>query len=391
VKKIGLITYHAAHNYGAILQAYATQYTIEKMGAKCEIINFQPDSMKYYNALYKFPKYKDILPSVKSLAACLYRMVKYRSYDKKRRSRGKKFDDFMRTKLKMTREYRTIEELVNENLQYDVTITGSDQTWNIHCPIWKATDKIIDYSAAYFLGFVNHGKKAAFAASIGDTTAEELALYKALLLCYDYIAIRGFLEKKIVESVVNNDIEVVLDPVFLLKKEEWVSSLGMSRKPIVKEPYVLLYSIHGYREIEHLIDESKKFAAQKNLPFVCVTPNAFRRFGGTIQIYDTGPLDFLDLYRNASFVIADTFHAICFSIIFRKPFLTVEKTDNRNDLRKTSLLEIFDMKSRMVDSPGKINTHKNHDMDYGRHEEIIEKSINWSKARLSGILALGNK
>jgi hypothetical protein len=391
VKKIGLITYHAAHNYGAVLQAYAAQYTIEKMGAKCEIINFQPDTMKYYNALYKFPKYKDIPPSIKGLAACLYRIVKYRSYDKKRRLRGKKFDDFMQTKLKMTREYRTIEELTNEKLQYDVTITGSDQTWNIHCPIWKAKDKIIDYSAAYFLGFVKHGKKAAFAASIGDTTAKELALYSELLLRYDYITIRDFLGKKIVESVSNNDIAVVLDPAFLLTKEEWIASLKLSGTPMVNEPYILLYSIHGYREIDQLIDESKKFASQRNMPLVCITPNAFRQFSGTIQIYDSGPLDFLNLYRNASFVIADTFHAICFSIIFRKPFLTIEKTDNRNDLRKASLLEIFDMKSRVVDSPGKINAHKETEMDYGRYEEIIEKLIDWSKTRLSAILTLGNK
>jgi hypothetical protein len=387
MKKISLITYHAAHNYGAVLQAYATQYTIEKMGCACEIINFQPDTIKYYNALYKFPQGKDIPKTIKGFAASLYRFLRYWRYDEERRGRGRKFDAFVKTKLKITKEYRTVQELFDENFEYDITITGSDQTWNIHCPMW-GIGGVVDYSGAYFLGFVKKGRKASFAPSISNTTTEELTAYRGLLLQYDYITVREASTAERVKAVSGKDVFSALDPAFLLTKEEWITALEISPEPLIKRPYMLLYSIHGHREAGKLIREALQFANKTSLALVCVTPNACRKFERTIQIYDAGPSDFLNLYHNASFVIAATFHAIVFSIIFRKPFIAFGNKYNEGDQRKNGLLRAFNLESRLIFDEREISKAAGIDFDYTDSETLITNAIRESKEHLKHILNL---
>jgi hypothetical protein len=390
MKKIGLITYHATHNYGAVLQAYATQQAIEKLGHKCEIINFQPPTMKYFNALYKFPVGDGIPKKIKLFLAALYRFLRDWAYEKERKQRGVKFINFIHGKLKITEEYNTVKDLLEGKFQYDITITGSDQTWNIHCPLWRINNKINDYSMAYFLGFIKSGRKAAFAASTSDTTSEELAPYKDLLVQYDYIAVREVLAKERVETVAGKPVAVTLDPTFLLSKEEWMTSLDVPAAPIAGVPYVLLYSIYVNRRVKKLMQAAKRFAQKKSLRLVCVTPNACKKFNGVTQIYDAGPIDFLNLYHNASFVIAATFHAIIFSIIFRKPFLAFGNKYSKDDLRKTSLLRLFNLESRLITDENELNDYREIGLHYENHENLINEKIDESWNHLKTIVSLEN-
>jgi hypothetical protein len=388
MKNIGLITYHATHNYGAVLQAYATQKTIENMGFNCKIINFQPDTMKYFNALYKLPTGGEIPITIKGIVAAIYRVLRYFTYDKKRRIRAGKFVDFVRTRLNITREYNSVKALSESNLDYDIVITGSDQTWNIHCPLWKVNGRINDYSAAYFLGFVKSGKKASFAASTSHTKADELEIYRDLLMQYEYLTVRDSLSKPEVEAVTNKDIHVVLDPVFLLSKEEWMESLNIPVEPYIKTPYALLYSISGHKELENLAAEAAVYARNKSLALVCVTPNACVKIHDSIQIYDAGPSDFLNLYYNARFVFAHTFHAIVFSIVFRKPFFAFNYKHDRKDIRKSSLLKMLNMDSLLLDEEHKMNTDRKMSIDYRDYENTINHFIVESKKHLEKILNL---
>jgi hypothetical protein len=387
MKKIGLITYHATHNYGAVLQAYATQHAIEKTGCTCEIINFQSPHMKFFNSLYKFPIGTVIPGTFKNRIAPFVRFLRDWRYDKKRKIRAGKFENFVHTRLRMTKEYNTIQSLLNVNFNYDMTITGSDQTWNIYAPLWRIYE-MTDYSAAYFLGFVRSGKKAALAQSTSHTSAEELMPYKDLLAQYDYITVRDLLAKTRMESVLNKDVAVVLDPAFLLTKEEWIASLEVPSEPIIKNPYVLLYSVHGTKKVEKLIHEARIFAQKKSLLLVTVTPNACKKFDDVIQLYDTGPIDFLNLYNNASYVVAATFHAIVFSIIFRKSFLAFGNKYNKDDIRKNSLLSVFNLESRLITEESEINTYADIDLNYRNYEETIDHAIKDSREHLTKILDL---
>jgi hypothetical protein len=389
MKNIGLITYHATHNYGAALQAYATQKTIEKKGFNCEIINFQPDAMKYYNALYKFPVGREIPGNAKNIAVFFYRVFRYWRYDKKRKDRAKKFYDFTAANLKTTGEYRSINELFRGNFNYHVVITGSDQTWNIRCPLWTVCGRTIDYSQAYFLGFAGRAKRASFAASIDRTTSKELKAYRDLLLKYDYITIREIETKERIESIVNKNVHVVLDPVFLLNKEEWIDSLGISERPVINDPYVLLYSLHGNNLIPAWLSAVKQFARERGLAVICITPNAFMRVKDAVQIYDAGPLEFLNLYHNASYIFADSFHGVCFSVVFRKSFLALgNKYSIGNDTRKTSLLGGLGLENRIISDEDDINNYSMLDLDYSDYEAVINSAVGMSKAHLENIVNL---
>jgi hypothetical protein len=388
MKNIGLITYHATHNYGAVLQAFATQYTIEKLGVSCEIINFQPPTMKYFNSLYKFPIGRGIQKTLRNILGGVYYVLRDISCHKKRRLRGKKFDAFVVKYLKMTKKYHAVHEILNEQFNYDITIVGSDQTLNIHCPLWMINNHYIDYSLIYFLGFVKSGKRASFASSTNNTTTEELAQYKNLLSKFDYITVRDVLEKERIEKVVKQKVTAVLDPTFLLTKEEWIETFNVPLQPIIKEPYILLYSLGSSRRVEKLIQETLKIANKKSLAFVCLTPNACKRFAGTIQLYDVGPIDFLNLYHNASYIIAETFHAVVFSIIFRKPFLCLRNKYNQSDTRINSLLQTFGLETRLFNDESEIGVFSWESFDYSAYEQKIINAIHTTRKHLQNILAL---
>ncbi|GHU55176.1 hypothetical protein FACS189442_2410 [Spirochaetia bacterium] len=392
MKKVGLITYHATHNYGAVLQAFATQYAVEKAGASCEIINFRPLSMKYFNSLYyAYPRGAPFKKDIKLVLGPLYRFMRNGHRHIQRVRWAKKLDCFVRGMLKTTKEYTTCGELDDAHFDYDIFITGSDQTWNIRCPLWALNRKrkhILDYSAAYFLGFVKSGKKASFAASTANSTTEDLMPLKDLLEQYDYITVRESLSKERVEAVVHKPVHAVVDPTFLLTKQEWLAALGVAPAPVINEPYVLLYSLHWNKIIDTWVAAVKKFAQKRGLKVVCITPLAFKKFKEVIQIYDAGPLDFLNIYNNASYVFADSFHGVCFSIIFRKSFLALGNKYNPGDTRKESLLQVFNLESRIVENEDEINTYPAVDMNYQNSESTITETIEDSRTHLKRILSL---
>jgi hypothetical protein len=382
MKHIGLLTYHATHNYGAVFQAYATQYTIEKMGYRCEVIDFRPVSMRDFDALYKFHT---------GFIAGLYRFFRYWLYQKPRKDRAKRFEEFISKQLNLTKRFKTIESLEKANLNFDLTITGSDQTWNIHCPLWGFSVTDLHYAKAYMLGFVTSGNKASFAASISDTTTEELMQFKDLLCKYSYITVRDAQSKPRIDAVTGKDSTVVLDPSFLLTKEEYIRSLNVPDKPLIDKPYVLLYSIQGYKEIDELMKQACIFAKNNSLLLVSVTPNACKKYQGAVQLYNVGPLDFLNLYNNASFVLAHTFHAICFSIIFRKAFFGFGYKENKKDIRKISLLEQFGLETRLLIDESAINNGTTIDLDYSNYENKILSAIAGTEIQLRNILKLSEE
>jgi hypothetical protein len=381
--KICLITYHAAHNYGSVLQAYATQYSIEKLGCECEIINFRTHSQKYSYSLYKIPLGIKILSKRQCLEP-VYRIIKLSKYHNARVVRAKKFEYFINHILKTTREYNSVKSIYHANFQYDLAVTGSDQTWNIHCG--EMILEKIDCACVYYLDFAKDIPKAAFAASIGHMTEDELVKKRDFLEKYDYIATRETAGKHKLEKIINKSIDVVLDPTFLLSMGEWLEVLKISDKPLLPVPYVLLYSLG--RDVPVWTTQIQKFVQDKSLKIVCITPFYFKRIEGVIQLYDIGPLDFLNLYNHAKYVFADSFHGMVFSIIFRKSFLVLGGKYYKNDIRKKSLLQILHLESRLIDDESDINTHKAIDLDYSKYETIIQEHIDHSMMCLKKIINL---
>lgn len=149
-KKVGIITFHGAHNYGSCLQAYALLNTINSMGYDAEIINFRTDNQKdQYSPLTKRKGVKYFLKN------CYFFF-----HLKSRKKKYELFETFISQYLVMgQREYKTLEELECETFPYDYFICGSDQIWNTNPS---------DANDAYFLPFVKNSKvRIAYAPSFG--------------------------------------------------------------------------------------------------------------------------------------------------------------------------------------------------------------------------------
>ena len=144
MKKIATITFHASYNYGSNLQAYALQEVVKKLCVNnCEynIINLRTNIQKdmYKNCFEK----NDMKSKLKQIL--------FFSKEKELMQKNKYFEDFITSKLNLTKEYNSLMELENENLYYDYYIAGSDQLWNLGAK---------DFDWANYLEFVKADRKS---------------------------------------------------------------------------------------------------------------------------------------------------------------------------------------------------------------------------------------
>ncbi|QFJ56301.1 polysaccharide pyruvyl transferase family protein (plasmid) [Pseudobutyrivibrio xylanivorans] len=137
VMKVGIITFHRAVNYGAVLQAYALQYAVEKLGHKAEILDYRCEEVdRAASPLLGFRKGEGFKTATKKL---IFRTRKNVS-----------FNSFMKNYIHLSKKAVTHEDLVKLSKEYDSFFTGSDQVWNYGC---AGNDK------AFFLDFVDEGKR----------------------------------------------------------------------------------------------------------------------------------------------------------------------------------------------------------------------------------------
>ena len=335
--KIGILTFHRTNNYGAVLQNFALIKTIENSGlGEVHDIDFRDSALEKPYEVTIFPNTK--MNPVKAVYNTFHNLRFYR-----RRKRGAKaFDAFRHQYLNMTKSY-TAEELSENAEPFDIYITGSDQIWNKNIVNRNKTD----YTDMIFsLGFVRQGRKIAFAASAGNveyidpeimqyiSSIDEISVREKSL--YDYL--HGRLNHK--------KIYQVSDPVFLLDRNEWNSFLPPERA--VRQKYILIYCV-GVRDE---VIRKAKVIAKKNHCKIVYLDYRYRIYHNGICICDGSPFTFVQLIRDAECVIASSFHATAFSIIFEKPFLTYSLAGSgifATGSRIVGLLNHYKLQDRLTD------------------------------------------
>lgn len=341
-KKVCVITnYKNTGNYGAVLQAYALNKKINDMGFTCETLNFSAAEQNGSKILRYVKRIinGEINLLIDDLKRDFFKLL-IRPRITSRLDSLKTFkDNIPHTK------YYTIDKIYEINKLYDCFICGSDQIWR---PTFEG-----NLIGIYWLDVINQEHlKASYAASIGLTTLPESILDKAkgYLQSFDYISVREPAAKEILSKVIDKDIEITIDPVFLLEKKEWDS---MAKKPKIDEPYIFVYMIHGTRK---LLNSIIKFAKMENLKIVTFPYMAYyfrmTEFSfGDIKIFDADPADFLGYIKDAEFVFTDSFHATAFSIIFHKCFFS----SSANEIafsRIKYLLSLTGLNNRHIPSEG---------------------------------------
>ncbi|WP_288205510.1 polysaccharide pyruvyl transferase family protein [uncultured Parabacteroides sp.] len=322
--KTATITFHAAHNYGSMLQAYALQQIILRLGHSNEIINLRTERQKQ---LYCKP-----LEYEGSLYVSLLRRLFYQPFISSLNRKHVLFERYLNNNLLLTKEYATENDLFKADFSYDCYISGGDQIWNVGP---------IDFDWSYFLPFVKQGKKISYAVSMGPNgirTEQNKDSIVKYLSSYHSIGVREEGTQKVVSKVVSKNVQIVLDPVLLLTKEEWYSHFDKS--PLIKGDYILMYVPMFNEQVYRLSRLISKF-----LNIRVVTTTFQLKSLSYISFYhklDVGPCEFLNLLSNARLVISGSFHATVFAALFQVPFFAVNgNKDNRTGsfLNKIGLLE----------------------------------------------------
>ena len=240
MKKVGLVTIFQVPNYGSVLQAYATQCLIEKLGYKCIIINYRYPNLWHIS---KDPKRKASFKTKVARILCI----------KSQHRKIHKLHYFCKKHLHLSKEYKSLEELKKSNWDsYNVIITGSDQVWN---PRFTLADSV------FMLSFLpDCMPRISIASSFSFNIPKELIdKYKTYLEKYNYISVRESNGKNIIENDlhINKEVKILLDPTLMLNKDEWMR-LTKSHQTTTNNKYILLYlltyslsHVHTYSKLSN--------------------------------------------------------------------------------------------------------------------------------------------
>ena len=332
-KHIGIVTLQRSLvNYGAALQGYALWCYIKALGYDCEVV----DILRPCHSQYKYsPEFGEREPSLKS------KLSKFISYNigKKRvfKKRESMFSAFHNL-LDYSRQYRSLDELYNTPPVYDVCVTGSDQVWNPNMPF---------YNGVYFWDFINNNsKKISYASSFSIDSLPKgcEADYTKWLNEYDLLSVREKSGISIVKALTGKECVVVLDPVFLLSKEEWNEI--ETKVENIPSDYVFLYLV---KYDANMMNHAKRFASDNHLPlYVVLSSQKVIPDQEVHQLIDVGPKEWLYLMNHANYVLTDSFHGTSFSIIMHKPFVTFVNPAKNTNSRINTILGSLGLESKAI-------------------------------------------
>lgn len=364
--KIRTITCHDVCNYGASLQAFALQHYLESLGHDVRIIDYKPHYQKAYD-IWKLGCTKlDRLARYSYLIHCCSAFRKYLGIIKTK-GRIKAFQLFKDDYLNCTETYTDYNQLVQSPPVADLYIAGSDQIWN--------TDLNNGKDPAYYMCFGSQNtKRISYAASFAISDLEGYSLLVSSLLAnVDIISVR---EKSAVTicNKIGRECVHVLDPVFLLNSEEWLTSLKIKDRKI-KEKYILVYDI--FQTDDRLREKALVLSTKLKCKIVAIN-DRMRTPYADININNGSPVDFVNLIANSDSVIADSFHATAFSTIFHKDiyvFYNKKNISRMKDFLALIGLESFLNPSKELEPVNWDNVQQRLDVYINDSKQYLAKSI----------------
>ena len=362
--KISTITCHDVYNYGASLQAYALQHYLESQGHQYSIINYKPPYLSNHYRLDLVANSKFDRPFVKQIYLLAKLPGRIRGLRRKRR-----FDRFTQKFLHLTeKRYTSSEEIESDLPASDLYIAGSDQIWNTFFK--NGRDR------AFYLDFAknNGSRRISYAASFATDKihngAEEKV--KSWLANFDSISVRESSALDLLAQLGFNDAELVCDPVFLLSKEQWLKLAEESEYNAGWKDYIFLYDCEQSDKLRSVAERLREISDRK---IVAVSETSGKYANKNLDL--GGPLEFLSLIVNAGYVVANSFHALAFAIIFQKPFFIVNRKEGINT-RMRDFLTYLSLNRRLIDSPEQVTLAP---IEFGyvnaKVESMIEKSKNF--------------
>lgn len=364
MKRIGILTFHRANNYGAVLQAFALCAALREHDVRC--IDYIDPNIAEHCGHRLFDKKM-------SLKKNLIHFLKYYVFRQTVR-KERRISQFVNEYIPLTKDkYFSFDQLCNIEDEFDILVSGSDQIWNP-----QFTGNKLDLS--YFLGFGNSMiKKISFATSAGSYAYDESQQkqIKKYLEGYHAISVREVFLKEQLTQLSSKTIEVVSDPTLLLDRTEWRKN---SSAVDLKSNYVLLYT---FDNCEICLEIAKKNADRLGCDVVSISNRFIRDRKIDIALSNVGPQEFVWLFANAQFVVTNSFHGTIFSVIFEKFFFSVWKKNN--PLRAMNLLKFIGLEERLVTNCAEMEKRP-FDVNYGLANKRIAGLRNNSYAFLKNAI-----
>lgn len=345
-------------NYGSWLHSYAFQRFLNKhKNLECEILDYKRPDQVDLNLKY---------PAFYYLRHRNYRaFLQYFLFWFRHRKRYKKFQEFRKKHMIVSNNSYTQTTLACDNLHYDILICDSDTIWT---PRSNG-----EYDEAYFLALPSMKSifKIAYSPSMGNAVVPKNleGKLKQFLASFDFISCRESYEKEVLSNYTDKEIAHVLDPVFLIDKEEY---LNLIHDPYQKNKYVLIYQ--PVDENDSLVQSALEYAKLHSAKVIEISTSVHKKNKYNIKIdYNAGPIDFLSAIMGSCCVFTNSFHAICFCIIFSKQFFAFGRKDN---------LKVIDICSRFGLNGRYLNNHSavpDDDIDYSKIDIIRNELVYFSK------------
>lgn len=367
MKKIGILTFHYSNNYGGVLQCYALYSYLKSKNKNVEIINYIPSSYKNDSILRSTGLRKNIFKTKKediNPRILCKRIIKKIQYNNKIIN---KFDEFREQNMRLSR--RVDEKNIIDVLKdYESIIVGSDQIWN---PGRREQKE-------YFLDFGDSfkGEKISYAAdsTIAEINPKHINRLKNALNEFKFISVRNEHSHKFVETLTGKDVPIVVDPTLLCDFENFID---LNNSDLFKdEKYILVYvlgkDIDGTNK--KAIQRIKEIYGNLKVYSVVIPTMKFNICNYADRVfYDIGPIEWISMFKNATFVYTDSYHGTLFSIKYRKPFLAYYAEEIRStrfkDLGSRYEIDKFIVKGvKEIDEKSSLK----HKPDFHRIEQLIE-------------------
>ena len=373
--KIGIITFHRADNYGAVLQAYALQETLRNLGNDVEIIDYRCDAIEN-DYIYQ------VIPAFNSnIFLWTINFINRFYVVHKKRIKGKKCKKFRKDYLILSPSVKTRKDREIIQKEYDLIITGSDQIWSIKLTSGK--DDWYCYKQENMTG----AQIVSYGASVGNLELfkHNFELFRNDLKMYKKISVREDETKEYLEKELSRCVQRVVDPTILLEKKYW-DDIVKDEKSVINDDYVLYYDVEG-NEIAKRIALS---IAKKNKLKLAHFDTSLKLILTEHFVQEAGPLEFLSLIKNAKYVVTSSFHATVFSVIFEKSFVTIPHP--KTGARVRCLLLDLGLGERIVSQfdDSSVDVIKQ-DIDYNKVGRTINKMRTQSLIYISECIDSGRK
>ena len=317
--EIGILTFHRAHNYGAVLQCFALQTFLCNQGHSVRVIDYNNKMLWRYYKWYNPEEMRYAFSNPKKvLQRCIKLIIKWH----KRIPRFYAFSRFQSHELNLC----PVSDIFQN--PFDLILIGSDQVWNT-----KITRGFDPYYWGQFKR-PSHTRVATYAASLKEFWGEkEQPTVYNYLQSLDAVSVR---EKSLAKAIVTlspkiNPV-VVPDPVLLLSAKEWER---LAINPRMNIPYVFFYQA---RDSERVYEVSEKIAERIGKRLIILSANVNGR--NSDECRNASPFAFLGWVMNADLIITSSFHVAAFSILFKKQFYCVDLEMGEDNRIKDLLAEV---------------------------------------------------